>query len=322
MLGNWSTTAACTSPRHTEREIQSKGRRPATRLAAPVLTSTGRTQQRHQEHNHQRQDLHIHFCTPLWLSASHSLIYCSGVCVWMGGSERERGREGEQLSEQERERDCLLPVCVCERSECVSWWECVCVRVVAPWLCLCICLNTYLCISVWQRHSKTEGASLSELSHGGVWTWISSFLLSKKRQREFSGAVNALKVSLRVCLSVCLCACLCVCVCHSCLPWIRRLVGHVAYVSLTLWVTEKPPLPHHHPPSPPLFLKHASAHGWWRRRRERKGKEEREEQGGEGCVVGGTCRFMIIPKQMLLLKSLWIAKRAACQESTNQNTSL
>lgn len=42
---------------------------------------------------------------------------------------------------------------------------------------------------------------------------------------------------------------------------------------------------------------------------ERKGKEEREEQGGEGCVVGGTCRFMIIPKQMLLLKSLWIAKR-------------
>lgn len=36
----------------------------------------------------------------------------------------------------------------------------------------------------------------------------------------------------------------------------------------------------------------------------RKGKEEREEQGGEGCVVGGTCRFMIIPKQMLLLKSL------------------
>lgn len=212
MLGNWSTTAACTSPRHTEREIQSKGRRPATRLAAPVLTSTGRTQQRHQEHNHQRQDLHIHFCTPLWLSASHSLIYCSGVCVWMGGSERERGREGEQLSEQERERDCLLPVCVCERSECVSWWECVCVRVVAPWLCLCICLNTYLCISVWQRHSKTEGASLSELSHGGVWTWISSFLLSKKRQREFSGAVNALKVSLRVCLSVCLCACLCVCV--------------------------------------------------------------------------------------------------------------
>lgn len=34
---------------------------------------------------------------------------------------------------------------------------------------------------------------------------------------------------------------------------------------------------------------------------------------------GGACRFVLIPKQM---KTLWIANRASCQESRNQNTSL
>lgn len=93
--------------------------------------STGRTQQRHQEHNHQRQDLHIHFCTPLWLSASHSLIYCSGVCVcvWMRGRERRR----ERAAEQGRGRESVCsPVYV--RSECVNLWEC------AWWLSDCACV--------------------------------------------------------------------------------------------------------------------------------------------------------------------------------------
>lgn len=81
----------------------------------------------------------------------------------------------------------------------------------------------------------------------------------------------------------------------------------------------KAPLPHHHPSSPPLFHKHASAHGWGKRSEEvAKGGRK----GGGEVKGGGACRFMIIPKQMLLLKTLWIANRAACQESRNQNTSL
>ena len=77
--------------------------------------------------------------------------------------------------------------------------------------------------------------------------------------------------------------------------------------------------PHHHPSSPPLFHKHASAHA--PRKEQESGSRGREEREGE-VKGGGACRFMIIPKQMLVLKTLWIANRAACQESRNQNTSL
>lgn len=79
--------------------------------------------------------------------------------------------------------------------------------------------------------------------------------------------MNVLEVRLKVCPSACVCV---------------SLVGHVAYVSLTLWVTEKPSSPSlHHPPSPPLFHKHASAHA---RKEGREGvrKEQREGQGGGG----------------------------------------
>lgn len=282
MLGNWSTTAACTSPRHTEREIQSKGWRPATRLAAPVLTSTGRTQQRHQEHNHQRQDLHIHFCTPLWLSASHSLIYCSGVCVWMGGSERER--ESSWASKRERETVCS-PVCVWEKWVCqfvgmrvracggsltvpvyLSKYVFVYQRVTAP-------LQDWRRVSIWALPRRCVNVNLFFSSVKETATWV-------QRSCECAESQPAgLPVGVPLCVSVC--------VCHSCLPWIRRLVGHVAYVSLTLWVTEKPPLPHHHPPSPPLFLKHASAHGWWRRRREReKGRRRGRSREVKGVWWG------------------------------------
>lgn len=43
------------------------------------------------------------------------------------------------------------------------------------------------------------------------------------------------------------------------------------------------------------------------------GKSEIKKTGG------GSWRFMVIPKQT---KTLWIANRASCQESRNQNTSL
>ena len=87
--------------------------------------------------------------------------------------------------------------------------------------------------------------------------------------------------------------------------------------------SRKSPLPpHHHPSSPPLFHKHASAHAP-RKEQERgsRGREGGRKERGE-VKGGGACRFMIIPKQMLVLKTLWIANRAACQESRNQNTSL
>lgn len=319
MLGNWSTTAACTSPRHTEREIQSKGRRPATRLAAPVLTSTGRTQQRHQEHNHQRQDLHIHFCTPLWLSASHSLIYCSGVCVWMGGSERER--ESSWASKRERETVCS-PVCVWEKWVCqfvgmrvracggsltvpvyLSKYVFVYQRVTAP-------LQDWRRVSIWALPRRCVNVNLFFSSVKETATWV-------QRSCECAESQPAgLPVGVPLCVSVCVCVSLLFALdketSWSCGLCIIDSVGH-----------GKAPLA---PSSPAISTPFPQTCKCTRlmkeKERERKGKEEREEQGGEGCVVGGTCRFMIIPKQMLLLKSLWIAKRAACQESTNQNTSL
>lgn len=49
------------------------------------------------------------------------------------------------------------------------------------------------------------------------------------------------------------------------------------------------------------------------------GKREIKKLGGREVKGGGAWRFMVIVKQM---KTLWIASRASCQESRNQNTSL
>lgn len=80
--------------------------------------------------------------------------------------------------------------------------------------------------------------------------------------------------------------------CEPCSFWIRRLVGHVAYVSTTLWVTDKPSCL----TIPTPFATNVEAH-----EAEETGKEV--AQGGRRWG-GGACRFVIMPKQMLLLKSL------------------
>lgn len=77
------------------------------------------------------------------------------------------------------------------------------------------------------------------------------------------------------------------CVYESCLPWIRRLVGHVAYVSLTPWVTEKPPYSTVSCPLHPLFHKHARMQV--HKAEEREGWEV-AEGGREGGEEGGARR--------------------------------
>lgn len=104
---------------------------------------------------------------------------------------------------------------------------------------------------------------------------VLSFCLSQKQQREPSSAVKSVRVPQ--------------CESRSCLPCIKSLVGHVAYVSLTLWVTEPPP---------PLS---DTLHPFSSNMQVCTAEREREGGGGDG---GGACRFMIIPKQMLLLKTL------------------
>lgn len=90
---------------------------------------------------------------------------------------------------------------------------------------------------------------------------------------------------------------------------------------------KSPPIPPSAALSTPFSTKHARMQVHTAEEREgwevAEGGREGAEGGGVGrWRVGGVCRFMIIPKQMLLLKTLWIANRAACQESRNQNTSL
>lgn len=106
-----------------------------------------------------------------------------------------------------------------------------------------------------------------------------------------------------VCWHVCASACVCV-----------SLDGHVAYVSLTLWVTEKLK-----PPSRPtvtrylhplFFFSSSSSTNMQVHMRGGRGKEGevakgteegRKKSGGVGREGGRcACRFMIIPKQMLL----------------------
>lgn len=79
------------------------------------------------------------------------------------------------------------------------------------------------------------------------------------------------------------------------------------------------------PPCPAISTPFLQTCKCTRLRKEREVAKEGSRGGSKGrwrVGEGGACRFMIIPKQMLLLKSLWIANRAACQESRNQNTSL
>lgn len=71
------------------------------------------------------------------------------------------------------------------------------------------------------------------------------------------------------------------------------LTDHVAYVSLSLWVTDKPTCPTISTP----FTTNMEVH-----EAEETGKEV--ATGGRRRGGGGASRFMIIPKQMLRLKSL------------------
>lgn len=110
MLGNWSTTAACTSQRQTakkHKDIQRYERQ--TKQYSPALA----------EHSRDTKSTITSVRIFTFISALPSgsaLVTCwYTVVVCVCGREE---REGEQLSEHwARERDCLLPVS--ERSDCV-----------------------------------------------------------------------------------------------------------------------------------------------------------------------------------------------------------
>lgn len=95
--------------------------------------------------------------------------------------------------------------------------------------------------------------------------------------------------------SVCWHVCLGVCVCVS-------LDGHVAYVSLTLWVTEKARLPPSLPPTRSVtrylhpFSTNMQLHT---RGGRRKGKERKVGVGGQGVwggggVAGGKAKVVVV----------------------------
>lgn len=155
-------------------------------------------------------------------------------------------------------------------------------------------------VFIWALPRRSVCVFFSSVRGAAAWT-------------KFGEAVNVLEVSSQLCLSACLWAC------ESWPPRIRGLVGHVAYVSLTLWVTEKPScltITHHLHPLFPQTCKCTQL------RKEVGVRWQGEGGGGVKKRGGDACRFMIIPKQMLLLRSLWIASVAARQKSRNQNTGL
>lgn len=150
-----------------------------------------------------------------------------------------------------------------------------------------------ICISVCDSATTRLKASLYLSSPTEVCS-VFSFSENTAAGAKFSRAVAGLGISVQqVCLSGCLSGCLSVCTSPLFALDNRSPVGHVVYVSLTLWVMEKgasppPMLPPPHTLTLPL-------------KREREGRKERQAGFGKE-EQWGVSRFIIITKHMLLLK--------------------
>ena len=107
------------------------GRLDAAALS-PRLTGAARAQQRRQEQDHQRQDLHVHLCAPLRLprQALAVIVVCVCVCVKERACKREGG--STRLPVSVRVRVCTRCVWVCE-SVCICvFFMYLCASVTAP----------------------------------------------------------------------------------------------------------------------------------------------------------------------------------------------